>query len=659
MFHPILPVLEALFSNNEKLRQPMNFEWRLISRYGRPFLLLPTAPTGARAGLKIYSAQRCRAKIWRALLPMLFKTPVAHLFQHVRFQADASSEIMQFLAQQVAMPATQLSTIPIMFGGMDYKSRVVLLLCDENQRPVRVVKVGLNSQGQKATDDEAALLEQLPADARGCARITGRLSTSTLSAFAMDYFPGDSPVDDDGMEYFFHGCLNSGPSVPLESLQLWRNMAAKVPEADLDSWHILNAALAGKTVRTAVYHGDFSPWNIRAINSKNFQVLDWERGQLQGVPGWDWFHFIVQTSILAKRHSAERAAAEIEQLIHSSRFKKYADAAEISGIIQPLLLGYLLHYLWVFRPSEGGKTTRELFDLLSARWQMTPPRRAAAATSFLPSGLGAGAKFQIKSALADLSNLFWEPSVNSKVQPSLGAQFPTHWPLIFLSGLLFAIVATIQGRANAHMIFLPFYLVPCALLTWKLDRRWGILMATIAALIGPIIQSIKELGFHHLEIVLWNSLMRFIALQSCVLFVDHIRKKKSSHSFLNDPPAKFTEHWAVILTSGLLFIMVGAIDYFTNPNMGFLPLYLLPCMMLTLVLDFTWGIVTAFVAAVASSLIEYFTSPIHGVIEIYEWNFFMRLAFLSIVILMLNRIRRESILFFPHKAYSFVKPQTT
>lgn len=652
MFRIFLPTIETLFASAGQPRQPVQFNWRLIRRKRQPFLLLPTTMTNVRVGLELYSAQRRRAKIWRAVLPLLFKTPAASLFERVHFEADASSEIMQFLARQSGVPANRMRASAIKFGGVPQRSRLVLLLCDETQRPVSVIKVGLNSAGRAATDQEADLLEKLPPGTLGCIHIAGRLNTPALSAFATAYFPGASPYDDAGMEHLFQAWLNPGSFMPLASLQSWRELAAEAAEADPGAWQVLGAALAGKTVRTTLQHGDFAPWNIRAINAQNLQVYDWERGQLQGIPGWDWFHFVVQTAILARRLSVQRVAAEVEQLLHSDRFKKYAVEAGISDFVQPLLLAYLLHQKRVVKPLEGGKRTAELFELLSARWQMTPQPADIPVVMLaeLPGpGLWAGAVSQLQSATAQLSNLFWEPSLTVKASPSLPSQFLYHWPVVLLAGLMLAGLATAHYFLNTYLLFLPLYLIPCALLTWKIDRRWGALAATVAAVAGPLIQGKKDADFYKPELMVWNMVMRFITLQLCVLFVEQIHRQKMlsrHHAAPDNPVSKFTQNWVVVLASGLLFVIVAGLDFVTDPRLVFLPLYLLPCMILTLTLNLRWGIAAALLGAVSRSLMEYFGNPNYAAMEVFGWNLVMRLAIFLIVALLLDRIRKGSILFF-------------
>jgi hypothetical protein len=205
-------------------------------------------------------------------------------------------------------------------------------------------------------------------------------------------------------------------------------------------------------VRGTLHHGDFAPWNIRAINVSNVQVFDWERGNLRGIPGWDWFHFIIQTAILARRLSAECVAAEVEQLLLSPRFEKYAAVAGIGEIARPLALGYLLHHQWAVRPREGGQAAGQLFDLLAERWGFQPQAREGSPQP----RRRAGAVQQLKTAAARLRNAFWEPSLSFHVRPPLAEQLAAHWPVLLICALLLAAVVGANYLASSSLIFLPF-----------------------------------------------------------------------------------------------------------------------------------------------------------------------------------------------------------
>ena len=369
MSQNLQPAITALFAGPQPRRELVNFVWRLVRRGNRPFLLLPEKSGSASVGFELYSAHRPLAKLWRSMIPLMLQTSVSRFFDRVAVQADAGSELMQFLARQSGLPAGQLSAPTVKFGGAAGKtSRLVLLLCDAGGHPVRVIKAGLDPQGRTATEREADLLSRWPANITGCMGISGRFSSPALSAFATGYFGGASPGNDLGFEKLFHDWLNGTPPEPIGNLESWRELALAANGAGLLPWPALRDALAGRMVRTTIFHGDFAPRNVRLTGSDNIRAFDWERGHLKGIPAWDWFHFVIQNSILVKRHSPESVAAEMEQLIRSPRFQKYAADAGITPFVEPLLLAYFLDQKLVTQPLAGGKVTDRLFQILWAKW---------------------------------------------------------------------------------------------------------------------------------------------------------------------------------------------------------------------------------------------------------------------------------------------------
>jgi hypothetical protein len=384
------------------------------------------------------------------------------------------------------------------------------------------------------------------------------------------------------------------------------------------------------------------------------QAFDWERGSLHGIPGWDWFHFIVQTSTLARRHSVERVAAEVEQLLQSPRFEKYAAAAGISAIVKPLMLAYLLHHRWVVQPLEGGATMLALHELLAARWALHPRPQLAPAENqpvAVHPGLWADAVQQLKSAWAQLANVFWEPTLTADTRPSLASQFFPNWPVALLACLWIAAVASVQFNYVSTQMLLPIYTLPCLLVTWKMGRRWGMLFALVDGAVAPLVIAVKDPTFRDADLVCWNAVMRFIVIQICVSFTDRIHRQKDFVHHLNISrrrPANFSENWAIILISALLFIIVAIGDFFTGPRVLFLPIYLIPAMLITLFLNLRWGVFVVLLAALSSCTDEYLRLNSNAM-QVFGWNFTMRFTISFVVILLLDRLRHENVLFAPRK----------
>jgi hypothetical protein len=667
MAKSVQSIIRTLFADEQTDGKSRVYSWRLIRRQKRPFLLLPSAPHNPRVSLALYSAQRRRAKIWRAMLPLLLSSPAGIIFQRVRFSANESAEIIRFMAEQSGETIDRLPVPAIKFGGGDLrKTRLVMLVCDAANRPLKVIKMGLDAEGRAATDKEADLLEKLPANRMGCIRLTGRLATPRLSAFATDYYPGESPENDIGMERLFHSWINPGPEVTVESLPAWQELDQGVAAAAPAEWLVLRAALGGKTIRSTLYHGDFAPWNIRAINSQNLQAFDWERGNLMGFPGWDWFHFVVQTSILARRQSVERVAAEVEELLRSPRFEHYAAMAGIQPIAKPLLLAYLLHHRWVVRPLEGAAQIEALYELLAARWEFQPKPKPAntsvPATAPKPlarPNLWADAYGQLAAAASQLANVFWEPTLAATVSPSLPSLLRTKWPWVLISLVWLVGVAMVHGFLTKHVMLVPLYAFPCLLATLKLNRRWGTVFAWIAAGLGPLVAAAKDPEHHPADMTCWNSLMRLLIFQICVFLADRIRRE---HNFWwkevmpAQRPADFARNWAVVLASALGLVLIAWGDVFTGPRISFLPLYLFPGMLITLFLNLRWGALVVFMGALVASVDEYGSKYNADVWEVFGWNFPMRFLMLYVVLLLLDRLRKDNVLFASRPANAKFKP---
>lgn len=652
MSRRLQPSIASLFLAESATGPTQAWSWRLIRRRRRPFLLLPLGLASTRRSLELYSPQRGLARMARAALPLLLRTPAALLFQRLTYPVQAEADFLRFLSEQAGLPCAHLPAPAIKFGGLEPESfRLVFLLCDQTQRPLKIIKVGLDAGGRAATDREAAVLERLPDHTPGCARITGRFTTANISAFATDFFPGESPADDAGMESLFHSWLNAGPVVALESLPVWQDLESVVARAAPADWAALRFALAGQSLHSTLYHGDFAPWNIRAINSRNLRAFDWERGQLHGIPGWDWFHFIVQTAILVRRLSAERTAAEVEALLASPRFEKYAAAAGMSAIVRPLLLAYLLHHRWQVRPLEGGRQIEELYDVLAARWgylRRMPGRVRPPLIGATRPGLWAEAGWQLRSAWAQLANVWWEPTLTVHPHSPLSAQWRSDWPLIlFCSGWLL-LAALVQYALARHLTLLPLYTLPCLLAAWSLSRPWAALLAGAAALLGPVVALVKAPSAYSPSLVGWNLLMRFILLQLCVFLVDRIRRHAVSPSQLVAPPhrpARWSTAWAVVAASGLGFVLIAWGDIYTGPQVSFLPLYLPPAILLTLFLSLRWGALLAGLGALVSSIDEFASHYDTSAEKAFAWNLPMRFLMLFLVILLIDRLRRENVLF--------------
>jgi hypothetical protein len=108
-------------------------------------------------------------------------------------------------------------------------------------------------------------------------------------------------------------------------------------------------------------------------------------------------------------------------------------------------------------------------------------------------------------------------------RPSFREQWAQNWVTILASWALLGGVMAMTHFSNPHMIFTPFYLVPCGILALTLNYRWGIVIAGVAAVGGPVVQSFVGEAFSDFALILWNSFMRFILYAAFVMLLDRVR----------------------------------------------------------------------------------------------------------------------------------------
>jgi len=115
---------------------------------------------------------------------------------------------------------------------------------------------------------------------------------------------------------------------------------------------------------------------------------------------------------------------------------------------------------------------------------------------------------------------------DGRVEPkqSWREQVAAHWLTIVVSYLMIAAVGEIDSL-NLYLSLLPFYLIPCAVLSLTINWRWGTCAALIASCVGPSISRKIDPSFAQIEVILWNSAMRFALFEFMVLILDRVRRE--------------------------------------------------------------------------------------------------------------------------------------
>lgn len=73
--------------------------------------------------------------------------------------------------------------------------------------------------------------------------------------------------------------------------------------------------LANRKWPTALFHGDFSPWNIICAASGNIVAIDWELGNKKGFPILDLLYYFYIDFCLVKRSSPNKALKHVVKYI--------------------------------------------------------------------------------------------------------------------------------------------------------------------------------------------------------------------------------------------------------------------------------------------------------------------------------------------------------
>ncbi len=346
---------------------------RGLSKRGRPLLLLPNAPALARQALALYPAQSAKARLAKAGLQLALKLGVFPSAQREEIRLATRVPFAEFL--RTAAGTANFPNFAALAGNpFTTGARQLFLLFDTAGRPKAIIKAGLGGPAAALIDAEISALRALPAGTPGAPVIRAEFRSAALHAFALDFYAGQAPrANDTGAPLeLLRAWIQPGDERPLMQLPAWQRLAAASAGDDRSAcWQ---TELASARVRPAIWHGDFAPWNIKvapssAGSSSGWRVLDWERSELEGVPGWDWFHFVVQPELLVRRAAPEQSAARLRNFLASPPFQAYACAAGIAGLEEPLLAAYLAYMVRVVRPSEGLAATEQVLEIIAS----TPP----------------------------------------------------------------------------------------------------------------------------------------------------------------------------------------------------------------------------------------------------------------------------------------------
>jgi hypothetical protein len=342
-------------------------ELNVLRRGARPFLLLPAEMRLAATALTLYPAQTAKARAAKLAFTVALRFGLKPRLERISLPLADDDPFVRFLMQMAKLPEGISPRFAILVGNPRADGRrFVFLLFDAGGNPIAVVKAGNSDAARRLLAHEENFLQTAPPQLRGLPKLRGTSNGPNAQAFALDFVAGHTPRPDNTQPLIemLTSWVAAGGLVTMKDLGAWQRLAATAGERPLPK---PVQSLVEARFHSTIAHGDCAPWNVKVLHGR-WTLLDWERGELAGVPGWDWFHFVMQPAVLVRHEPVTRLLACLERLIASEEFASYSRRAGIVGEERALALAYLSYCTRVTRQTEGLKTIVALEQAAAERW---------------------------------------------------------------------------------------------------------------------------------------------------------------------------------------------------------------------------------------------------------------------------------------------------
>jgi len=115
------------------------------------------------------------------------------------------------------------------------------------------------------------------------------------------------------------------------------------------------------------------------------------------------------------------------------------------------------------------------------------------------------------------------PSADPDEKISVRKELSEHWLTLLTAAALVGAVAWVHLHANPHLFFILFYGLPCALVALVVNTRWATLFVLACSILSPAIQFDGDPVYRSPLVFVWNSLSRFLLLETLVMLLGRIR----------------------------------------------------------------------------------------------------------------------------------------
>lgn len=279
----------------------------LVLRDSRVLCALPANRATALRTLALYQPQRRKAKLLKSGFRL-----VAGIGWHLRFLKGWT------IPGNGAGEGTPVGVLVGSSGHLCDRAVAVLHGPDGWQ----VVKLAFGGNGGEILSAEAAMLRAM----EGKAWVPRLIS-----------YDEDGPVAELRMAWQEGRPWNGEDLRPvLDLLNQWLARDEPRALADFPEWRWIRPMLASRPewagrveglgsllLRPAIRHGDLTRPNLRIDDDGTLCVHDWERGALDGIPGIDLVHFLVQDRLFRTRKSPRQVVDSVRETLAEPLFREW------------------------------------------------------------------------------------------------------------------------------------------------------------------------------------------------------------------------------------------------------------------------------------------------------------------------------------------------
>lgn len=327
-------------------------------------------PAISSAAFGLYTPARLSAR---------FKRLAARVAAHARLPVwyrdqicIAQREVPPLESQMLKLFGSSRVHIALSSGAPDARNRKISAAAiDRSGRILAFVKLAQSELCRTLLANEASVLQKLAGFGDIGPQIAPRLlfagQVEGTFVAAQSPLPGRASPRWTGAHQAFLRSLERGQIVAATETELVRVLPERIaalsparPElsAAVESvW----PALARMSVPLTIIHGDFAPWNLRRHRGR-MAAFDWEYGQIDGIPGIDQTHYLLQTGYLLENWSVDEAVGRLRA------------AASNGGANRPAQVVYLVDMLTRLF-AEGYDLSNDMVE-----WKLRVLRRLAGST---------------------------------------------------------------------------------------------------------------------------------------------------------------------------------------------------------------------------------------------------------------------------------------